>query len=103
MVINTPAAYGTYSDDAAILEVVQALHQSGFDKQDICLMIPPTHPVAAVLNKSNIRSAGLEDGTAMIGWADETWCRDHPDSWLFHPVADVFSQSGDAKGLSGAM
>ncbi len=68
MVINTPAAYGTYSDDAAILEVVQALHQSGFDKQDICLMIPPTHPVAAVLNKSNIRSAGLEDGTAMIGW-----------------------------------
>jgi hypothetical protein len=66
MVIDTPAAYGTYSDDAAILEVVQALHRSGFDKQDICLMISPTHPVAAVLSKSNILNGGLENGTAII-------------------------------------
>ena len=46
MAFNIPAAYGVYSNDVALPEVVQILNQSGFSKEDICMMVSPKHPLA---------------------------------------------------------
>ena len=46
MTVSTPAAYGMYAQDIALRQVVQTLNQSGFDKEDICMMVSPRHPMA---------------------------------------------------------
>lgn len=57
MAIKIPAAYGMYSDDVALREVVRTLNQSGFSKEDICVMLSPEHPIAAVVREANILGA----------------------------------------------
>jgi len=42
------AAYGMYSRDVALPEVVYALNKAGFDKEDICMVLSPAHPDAAI-------------------------------------------------------
>jgi len=61
MAFNVPAAYGVYSNDVALPEVVQILNQSGFSKEDICMMVSPKHPLATVVREANILQA--ERGT----------------------------------------
>jgi len=71
MAVNTQAAYGMYAQDAALQQVVQTLNQSGFDKEDICMMVSPRHPIATTVREANILNA--EPGTSaaaagLIGW-----------------------------------
>jgi hypothetical protein len=56
MAAHAPAAYGIYSEDAALRQIVQMLNQSGFEKEDICVMVSPRHPLAAVVREANILS-----------------------------------------------
>jgi len=46
MAVSTPAAYGMYPHDVELHQVVQTLNQSGIGKEDICMMVSPSHPFA---------------------------------------------------------
>lgn len=68
---NAAAAYGVYPDAVEVTEVVRALNGAGFDNEHICLMLAPSHPIAAVVRdvhspdqegKAGAVTAGL------IGW-----------------------------------
>jgi hypothetical protein len=71
MAAITPGAYGMYDNDVVLHQVVRTLNQSGFDKQDMCIVVSPKHPIAALMRgaKSLI---GQTDGGAitakLIGW-----------------------------------
>ncbi len=71
MAENTPAAYGTFPDDVPLRQVVQKLNQSGFDNEQICLMVWPRHPLAGVMREANICSAEKKANAIsieLIGW-----------------------------------
>lgn len=70
MALNKPAAYGIYSQDVALREVISTLNQAGFGNEDICVMLSPTHPISTVIRDARIldpeRKTALSAG--MIGW-----------------------------------
>src|SRR4029077_1872896 len=71
MALSTQAAYGMYPQDVALQQVVQTLNQSGFGKEDICMMVSPRHPIAAIVREANILNAEPEASalaTGLIGW-----------------------------------
>jgi hypothetical protein len=71
MSLNTAAAYGTYSQDVALNEVVHTLNQAGFENEDICMMLPPTHPIAALVRDASLFNSECESNAVaagLIGW-----------------------------------
>jgi hypothetical protein len=62
MTVNPPAAYGMYSYDAEFHDVVHTLNQSGFNKEDICMMVSPRHRIAEFVCETNILNAERKDG-----------------------------------------
>lgn len=71
MITNGTAAYGVYSRNVPLPEVVGALNQAGFTNQDICMILSPAHPDAAAIHDPNVFSATKVDSTLtarMIGW-----------------------------------
>jgi hypothetical protein len=71
MAVNAAAAYGIYSQDVALVEIVRTLNQAGFDNEDICMMLSPSHPIASIVREASLFSSECDDnaGTAgMIGW-----------------------------------
>jgi len=71
MAVSTQAAYGVYAQDVALQQVVQTLNQFGFDKEDICMMVSPRHPIATTVREANILNAEPETSAAaagLIGW-----------------------------------
>jgi|HubBroStandDraft_1064217.scaffolds.fasta_scaffold00057_41 hypothetical protein len=74
MPVNPPAAYGMYSYDTELYQVVNMLKQSGFDKANICMMVSPAHPIATFVREANILNAERrEDAVAeeFMGWLFE--------------------------------
>jgi len=74
MKANPPAAYGMYSYDAELQQVVRTLNGSGFNKADICMMVSPRHPIAKFVREANIlNSDRKEDAVAeeFMGWLFE--------------------------------
>jgi len=71
MALNRPAAYGLYPQDVALREVIGILNQAGFGKEDMCLMLSPTHPIATIVRDAGILNSE-HDSTAvtagLIGW-----------------------------------
>jgi len=68
---NTVAAYGLYSDTVEVAEVISVLNTAGFDNESICLMLAPTHPIAALVRDANILRQEREASAAtagMISW-----------------------------------
>jgi hypothetical protein len=66
-----PAAYGLYSQDAALTDVVSSLNQAGFDTENICMMLSPTHPIAALVREASLFNAECESNAmtaGLIGW-----------------------------------
>ena len=60
-----------YAQDIALQQVVQTLNQSGFGKEDICMMVSPRHPIATTVREANILNAEPETSAAaagLIGW-----------------------------------
>jgi hypothetical protein len=71
MAVNTPAAYGMYPDDVSLQQVVRKLNQSGFDNEQICLMVWPRHHIAGVMREANIFNAEKKASAMtveLIGW-----------------------------------
>jgi hypothetical protein len=70
MAVST-AAYGIYSQDVALVDVVRTLNQAGFENEDICMMISPSHPIASIVREASLFSSERKDDAAtagMIGW-----------------------------------
>jgi len=71
MSLNGTAAYGMYSRSVALPEVICALTQAGFGKEDICMVLSPAHPDAAALRDANLFDVSeARSGTMarMIAW-----------------------------------
>jgi hypothetical protein len=71
MALTTAAAYGIYRQDVALTDIVRNLNQAGFDNEDICMMLSPTHPIASVVRDASLFSSDRENSVAsagMIGW-----------------------------------
>lgn len=71
MAFSSPAAYGIYSQDVALAEVVHTLNQAGFENNDICIMLAPSHPIASVVREASLFSSEREENAAtagLIGW-----------------------------------
>lgn len=74
MAANTAAAYGMYSQDAVLKDIVHTLNQAGFDNEDICMMVSPTHPIASLVRDASLfdtegQSSAVTAG--LIGWLSE--------------------------------
>jgi hypothetical protein len=71
---HLPAAYGMYGHDAALHDIVQTLNQAGFGKEDICMMLSPTHPIATIVREASLLNTEREASAVtagLIGWLSE--------------------------------
>jgi hypothetical protein len=71
MAFSSPAAYGIYSQDVALADVVHTLNQAGFENNDICIMLAPSHPIASMVREASLFSPGREENAVtagLIGW-----------------------------------
>jgi len=74
MRVNRTAAYAMYPRNVALPEVVAALNQAGFEKEDICMVLSPAHPVATAAEDATIGAVAREQSAIsarMIGWFSE--------------------------------
>jgi hypothetical protein len=74
MSAKTPAVYAIYPQSIPLKELLQTLAQGGFDKESICMMIAPTHPVAEMVREANMHSFERDAHAAsagLIGWLSE--------------------------------
>jgi hypothetical protein len=63
-----------YRKDVPLREVVRTLNQAGFGNEDICMMLSPRHPIAAVVREASILNAEREASAVtagLIGWLSE--------------------------------
>lgn len=71
---HMPAAYGMYPHDVALHEIVHTLNQAGFDNEDICMMLSPTHPIATIVKEASFLNTEREASAVtagLIGWLSE--------------------------------
>lgn len=61
MATSGTAAYGMYSREVALADVVGALNQAGFNKENICMVLSPAHPAAVVFQEGASDQAGTFD------------------------------------------
>jgi hypothetical protein len=70
MALNT-AAYGIYSQDVPLNHVIETLNQAGFGNEEICMMLSPSHPIAALVRDATLFGS-QDDSNAitagLIGW-----------------------------------
>lgn len=74
MALNSPAAYAMYPHDVALNKVVDTLNQAGFKNEDICMMLSPTHPLAALVRDASLFNSERKSNdvtAALIGWLSE--------------------------------
>ena len=74
MPLPTNAAYGLYSQQIPINEVVHTLNQAGFANEDICMMLSPSHPIASLVKEASVFNSASESNvvtTSLIGWLSE--------------------------------
>jgi len=68
MALNASGVYATYPDRVALTEVLQALGRGGFDKESICMLLSPTHPIAAIVRESSTHGFEREENAVTAGW-----------------------------------
>ncbi len=74
MALSTAAAYGIYSHDVALTDIVRNLNQAGFENEDICMMLSPAHPIASIVRDANLFNTEKEASAVtagLIGWLSE--------------------------------
>ena len=74
MAVNAAAAYGIYSQDVPLTDIVCNLNRAGFENEDICMMLSPGHPFAAIVRDGNLFNARKEASVVaagLIGWLSE--------------------------------
>jgi hypothetical protein len=96
-----------YSYDAELHQVVHMLSQSGFDKEDICMMVSPRHPIATFVREANILNAERKEGAIaeeFMGWLFEFGAVVIPTVGFFIR-SQVFLRAlvagGKSRGLAG--
>jgi hypothetical protein len=68
------AAYGLYSQDVALTEIVHHLNEAGFENEDICMMLSPAHPIASMVRDASLFNTEKETNAVtagLIGWLSE--------------------------------
>jgi hypothetical protein len=71
---SAAAAYGMYSGDVEIVDVVQALNGAGFRKEDMCLMLAPSQHIAESMRGANLLNAeatATAVSARVIAWCSE--------------------------------
>jgi hypothetical protein len=66
-----PAAYGMYSQDASLNHVIHSLNQAGFENENICMMLSPTHPIASIVREASLFNGESQSSSvtaSLIGW-----------------------------------
>src|SRR5580693_5969131 len=74
MAMNTAAAYGIYSQEFALADIVRNLNQAGFENENICMMLSPEHPIASKVRGASFFNADGESSALtakLIGWLSE--------------------------------
>jgi hypothetical protein len=74
MAMNSAAAYGIYSQDIALDDIVHNLNQAGFENESICMMLSPRHPIATIVRDASLFNAEKEASAVtagLIGWLSE--------------------------------
>ena len=74
MAASASAAYAIYPDRVALNDVLQTLGRGGFDKESICMMLSPAHPIATIMRESSAHSFEREANavsTGLISWLSE--------------------------------
>jgi hypothetical protein len=74
MAMNSVAAYGIYSQDIALNDIVRNLNQAGFENESICMMLSPGHPIATIVRDASLFNAEKEASAVtagLIGWLSE--------------------------------
>jgi hypothetical protein len=73
MAMNTAAAYGIYSQDVVLADIVRNLNQAGFENESICMMLSPEHPIASSIRDASLFNAEKSSAmtTRLIGWLSE--------------------------------
>lgn len=74
MAMNSAAAYGIYSQDIALVDIVRNLNQAGFENESICMMLSPRHPIASIVRDASLFNAEKEASAVtagLIGWLSE--------------------------------
>ena len=57
------AAYGMYAGNVALPEVVSALNRAGYHNENICMVLSPAHPDAAIFHDTSNDVAAAENTT----------------------------------------
>jgi hypothetical protein len=70
MINGGTAAYGMYSRNVALPDVVSALNRAGYHNESICMVLSPAHPDAAIFHDNSSAFACSESATTarMIRW-----------------------------------
>ncbi len=74
MAASAFAAYGLYPQTAGLQHVMQTLLRAGFDKESICMMLPPEHPIATVVRQASadaVEGPANAEAAGLIRWLSE--------------------------------
>jgi hypothetical protein len=74
MTMTGTAAYALYPQNVALHEILRTLGQAGFEKESICMMLSPKHPITSIVRDTN--AYGFERDTnaitaGLLGWLSE--------------------------------
>jgi hypothetical protein len=108
------AAYGIYPDHIALPELACSLSRGGFDKNNICMVVPPAHPVAKIFHDAKVLNLERESSAIsarIIEWISQLGAVVIPSVGLFIrsqaffraliPEHDLRSFCGKSRTLSG--
>lgn len=68
MISSGTAAYGMYSRNVALPEVVSALNRAGYRNENICMVLSPAHPDAGIFHDATNVSAETTTTARIIRW-----------------------------------
>ncbi len=71
---DSVAAYGLYPDEVEPASIVRTLNNAGFPNEHICLMLAPSHPIAAIVREANILNLERQASAmtaGLISWLSE--------------------------------
>ena len=68
MISSGTAAYGMYSRNVALPEVVSALNRAGYRNENICMVLSPAHPDAGIFHDATNVSTETTTTARIIRW-----------------------------------
>ena len=74
MIEPRAAAYGIYARHIPLPEVACTLNRAGFDNEDICMVVSPSHPVATIVRNAsafNMERESSAISARIIGWISQ--------------------------------